>query len=70
MTSERNPPTRAFVWIWLPGSRDPVPAGVIEVAGNTGEQAPVHTFAYGRSYLERNDAIPLGRGRCSVRARR
>lgn len=59
MTSERNPPTRAFVWFWLPGSRDPVPAGVIEVAGNAGEQAPAHTFAYGRSYLERADAIPL-----------
>jgi serine/threonine-protein kinase HipA len=46
-------PRRAFVWIWLPGARDPVVAGRLDAAG------PVFTFTYGRSYLEREDRIPL-----------
>jgi len=46
MTSE------SYVWIWLPGELDPVVAGVLRQRG------PVITFAYGRSYLER-DQFPL-----------
>lgn len=59
MTSERAAPTQAYVWIWLPGARDPVPAGVIEVAAATRDASQLHTFAYGRSYLERAAAVPL-----------
>jgi serine/threonine-protein kinase HipA len=52
------------VWVWLPGSTEPVPAGVIEKSGE------VAYFNYGRSYLERENAVsiylpelPLQRGR-------
>lgn len=49
MTSERD----CYVWIWLPGATEPVVAGrLIPGAGTT-------DFVYGRSYLERPDAIPL-----------
>jgi serine/threonine-protein kinase HipA len=50
MTSE---PTGAFVWAWLPGASDPVVAGRLEVSSE------IVYFTYGRSYLERSDAIPL-----------
>jgi len=56
MTSET--PERAFVWSWLPGAQEPVPTGVLEAL-----PAPrggfVITFAYGRSYLANEAAIPL-----------
>ncbi len=51
MSSE--PPSEAFVWIWLPGASEPVVAGRLDEAG--GEA----TFVYGRSYLQRPDAISL-----------
>ncbi|HVD86138.1 MAG TPA: HipA domain-containing protein [Solirubrobacterales bacterium] len=50
MTSE---PRRVFVWTWLPGAAEPVVAGRLDPVG------PLVTFTYGRSYLEREDAIPL-----------
>lgn len=64
MTSDRSQPaaavqghvppaTEAFVWIWLPGATEPVVAGRIELDGGT------YAFNYGRSYLERADAIPI-----------
>lgn len=44
----------AYVWVWLPGATDPVVAGAIRmVSPNT------YGFAYGRSYLSRDDAISL-----------
>ena len=46
-------PTEAFVWVWLPGAAEPV------VAGRLTDRGSVVTFAYGRSYLERSDAIAL-----------
>ncbi len=49
----RSDPTRAYVWVWLPGSADPV------VAGRLDRDGTVFTFTYGRSYLDRADAIPL-----------
>ena len=49
MTSSRE----AFVWVWLPGASDPV------VAGRLTDRGTVVTFTYGRSYLERADAIAL-----------
>lgn len=52
MTS-KPPPHEAFVWVWLPGETEPVVAGRIERDGNK------YIFNYGRSYLERQAAIPL-----------
>jgi serine/threonine-protein kinase HipA len=49
MTSERE----AFVWVWLPGSTEPVVAGRLESDGT------LVSFNYGRSYLAREDAIAL-----------
>lgn len=46
-------PTTAYVWTWLPGATEPVVAGRIDTDG------AVHTFTYGRSYLERRNAISL-----------
>jgi serine/threonine-protein kinase HipA len=46
-------PASAFVWIWLPGTTDPVVAGRLDVA------AEIMLFTYGRSYLARTDAIPV-----------
>lgn len=51
MTSDA--PTDAFVWIWLPGAAGPVVAGRLTPVGDIIE------FNYGRSYLERDDAIPI-----------
>jgi serine/threonine-protein kinase HipA len=68
MTSERRH-DEAYVWIWLPGSTDPVVAGLIERRDGR------LVFNYGRSYLARNDAIsiyepelPLGPGEIRPRA--
>lgn len=51
MTSE--PLREAFVWIWLPGASEPVPAGRLLQEG--GEAS----FVYGARYLERPEAISL-----------
>jgi serine/threonine-protein kinase HipA len=50
MTSE---PQQIFVWVWLPKATEPVVAGRLDSAGLT------FNFTYGRTYLEREDAIPL-----------
>ncbi|HEY5112190.1 MAG TPA: type II toxin-antitoxin system HipA family toxin [Acidimicrobiales bacterium] len=64
MTTSNGTPKRVYVWVWLPGSTEPVPAGLIEQSGE------VVYFNYGRSYLERGNAtalylpeLPLRRGR-------
>lgn len=48
-----DPTSSAFVWVWLPGAVDPV------VAGRLDDRGAVTTFTYGRSYLERSDAMAL-----------
>lgn len=56
MTSEgtaTGAPTEAFVWTWLPGTTEPVVAGRLSAAGRE------LVFNYGRSYLERANAIPI-----------
>ncbi len=53
MTSERKKDQEAFVWIWLPGETEPVIAGRIFMQGD------LLLFNYGRSYLERPNAIPI-----------
>lgn len=44
-----------FVWIWLPGSTVPVPAGVLERRSGSLDLS----FRYGNLYRERSDAISL-----------
>ena len=46
-------PREAFVWIWLPGQTVPVVAGRIRARDDH------FAFTYGRSYLEREGAIPI-----------
>lgn len=45
--------TEAFVWVWLPEAVEPVVAGKLTPEGRR------LVFNYGRSYLAREDAIPL-----------
>lgn len=42
-----------YVWIWLPGATRPVVAGLLQRDGAE------LVFNYGRSYLRRDDAIPI-----------
>jgi serine/threonine-protein kinase HipA len=44
---------QAYVWIWLPGTQEPV------VAGRLDEEGGEATFVYGQSYLAREDAIAI-----------
>lgn len=53
MTSDASLPREAFVWIWLPGKTAPVVAGRIDAEDDH------FVFTYGRSYLAREDAIPI-----------
>ena len=53
MTSDATRPREAFVWIWLPGRTAPVVAGRIHAEDDH------FVFTYGRSYLARDDAIPV-----------
>lgn len=46
-------PEDAFVWIWLPRETRPVVAGRLTKAGDQ------LLFNYGRSYLDRHNAIPI-----------
>ena len=52
MTS-RTSPDEAYVWIWLPGSVEPVVAGLISRDGEK------NVFNYARSYLERRQAVAI-----------
>src|SRR4051794_34126630 len=52
MTS-KGAPEELFVWIWLPGETEPV------VAGRIAREGGAYVFNYGRSYLERRDALPI-----------
>ena len=51
MTSETY--TNCYVWIWLPDDVEPVVAGKLEQNGNN------LIFAYGQSYLARDNAIAI-----------
>jgi serine/threonine-protein kinase HipA len=53
MSSETPATDTGFVWIWLPGADEPV------VAGRVDRRARRFIFGYGRSYLDRPDAIPI-----------
>jgi len=51
ISSQEN--KEAYVWIWLPGNTEPIVAGKLENDGN------YITFNYGKSYLNRPDAIAI-----------
>ena len=51
--NSKPPPDEAYVWIWLPGTTEPV------VAGRLARDGERLVFNYGQSYLERKDAIPI-----------
>ncbi len=53
MTSDTSRPCEAFVWIWLPSRTVPV------VAGRIHPEDDHFVFTYGRSYLARDEAIPV-----------
>lgn len=54
MTSDRGAPVReAYVWTWLPDRAEPV------VAGRLAQTSQGLQFNYGRSWLERDDRLPL-----------
>jgi serine/threonine-protein kinase HipA len=53
MMTSKHDNKEVYVWIWLPGSTEPVVAGKLESDGDL-----VH-FNYGKSYLERKNAIPI-----------
>ena len=53
MTSSTDRPHEAYVWIWLPSETEPVVAGRLEAEGNR------YVFNYGRTYLDRGNAIPV-----------
>lgn len=53
MMTSRQSNKEAYVWIWLPGKTEPVVCGKLEADGG------LVSFNYGRSYLERPDAIPI-----------
>ncbi len=57
MTSKPSP-TECFVYITLPGATEPATAARFELTTDR-SGIPLGRFVYGRSYLERADAVPL-----------
>ena len=53
MSSKLTKYDEAYVWVWLPSATEPIVAGRLSA-----DNGLVH-FNYGKSYLERPDAIPL-----------
>lgn len=53
MITSKSNPREAYVWIWLPNATEPV------VAGKLMQQEQKYSFNYGKSYLERINAIAL-----------
>ncbi len=53
MMNSKAPYSEAFVWVWLPGAVEPVVAGKLTADGDQ------LIFNYGKSYLARENAIPL-----------
>jgi serine/threonine-protein kinase HipA len=48
-----------YVWIWLPGHTEPVVAGLLAEVPTGGAAEERYYFRYGRTYLEREDRIPI-----------
>ncbi|MGH2843109.1 MAG: type II toxin-antitoxin system HipA family toxin [Solirubrobacteraceae bacterium] len=47
--------SESYVWLWLPGAEQPVPAGLVRQRGDR------LTFHYGRRYLARHGAISINK---------
>lgn len=62
MTKLTSDPGRAYVWTWLPDHTEPVVAGVVRQRGD------LMTFQYGKTYLDRPDAISLYRPELPLRS--
>ncbi|WP_129776118.1 type II toxin-antitoxin system HipA family toxin [Peristeroidobacter soli] len=62
MPSKPKRLTDAFVWVWLPGTTEPVVAGRLSANRNGLE------FNYGRTYLDRTNAISLYDAELPLRA--
>ena len=62
MPSKKRGFAEAFVWVWLPGATEPVVAGRLSANGTRLE------FNYGRSYLDRTNAISLYDAELPLRA--
>lgn len=62
MRSEPGKYSEAYVWIWLPGEIEPVVAGKLTAQGDR------LVFNYGKSYLERDKAIPIYDAELPLRA--
>ena len=54
----KSSPSECFVYITLPGTTDPVTAARFDLAVGRGG-VPLGRLVYGRSYLERPDAVPI-----------
>ncbi len=54
----RTTKNECFVYITLPGETEFVTAGKFELTTNR-QGNPTGKFVYGRSYLERDDAVPI-----------
>jgi serine/threonine-protein kinase HipA len=62
MISNRSEYSEAFVWIWLPGAIEPIVAGKLTLDGDN------LIFNYGKSYLERKNAISIYDGELPLKA--
>jgi len=49
----KHPLQEAYVWVWLPDTTEPIVAGLLSRQGGT------LVFNYGKSYLERSNAIAI-----------
>jgi serine/threonine-protein kinase HipA len=58
MMISKTSPTECFVYITLPGQTDVVTAGRFQLTADR-NGSPVGRFVYGRSYLDRRDAVEL-----------
>lgn len=50
---------RLYVWVWLPGTTEPVVAGALTRTGDVLQGEPVLVFTYARSYRSRGDAMSM-----------
>lgn len=56
--NSKSAPTECYVYITLPGATEPVTAARFELVKSRAD-APLGRLVYGKSYLERNDAVPF-----------
>lgn len=56
--SSKTSPSECFVYITLPGEIAPVTAGRFQLTADRNGM-PIGSFVYGRSYLERHEAVEI-----------